>query len=289
MERTPFAVAAIAAMALSAAPAAGQVPADTSYGGGEIVNQPPGRSFPGRAGDANVSVRTSADGTAATAGGTLVVPCRGRGTTRAVGVGTQPVGVDGSFTINEKRNLGRGVTTDVTITGRIEGNKVTGEAVAAVADRGRQVCSGRVPYVSYAVPPLGPAPAPPPAGGVLRGLVTGEASAPYDIAMRLAADGRSVLRVNFSAPVRCRSGRGDEVYYEPGGTIRRDGSFRIVNRWFLTFSDAVERGVTRIEGRFVNGGVVGTVSVTTTARSRKGRKRVVDRCSTGKRAFRAMV
>ena len=289
MKRIFVAVCVLSTVAAS--PAAAQVPADTSWGGGELAPKPPGRGFPGRAGDANVSVRTSADGTAVTSGAAVLFARRG-GTCQTIGFGTVPINPDGTFSITDRRTMrGTRERTVVTITGRIEGSRVTGEVAGSMRSRrGRPICSGRTTFTSIAVPPL-PAdqPAPPPAGGTLRGIVEGEAAAPFDIVMRLTPDGRAIERLNMTTPWRCGPGYGDLVFYETGGPIRADGTFRIVNRYRFRNRGTILRGAVTIAGRFVSGGVVGTVRATSVLRSRKGRRRVIGRCSSGTRAFRAAI
>ena len=291
MQRIALLVAvACVAVAASAAPATAQVPGNTDWGGGEIVDKPPGRDFPGRAGDANVSLRTSVDATAVTVAGTILLPRPG-GPCQVIGSGTQRLGPGGTFSVRERRTLRSRIRTDVTISGRIEGGRATGEVVGSLKSRrGRTLCKGRTTFTSIAVPDISAAPpAPAPAGTVLRGLVSGMTDAPYDIVMRVAPDGRSIARMNFSVPWKCRGFNGDESFYEDAIPVKDDGTFRVVSRYTIPYSDAIDRGSVTISGRFVMGGVVGTVTGRETSRARKGRKRVVDRCASGNRAFRAAV
>jgi hypothetical protein len=285
---------ACCATALVAEPAGAQVPGNTAWGGGEIVDKPPGRGFIGRAGDANVSLRTSTDATAVTVGAAVLLPRRG-GSCQVIGFGTVQLASDGSFSVTDRRTLpGTRERTVVTVTGKIEGQRATGRVVGSMRTRGgRRICSGTTTFTSLAIGALpgdAPPPAPAPAGAVLRGLIEGLASAPFDIVLRVAPDGRSFTRFNMVVPWKCRRLEAvDQALYEIGGPIRDDGTFRIVNRYTMPYSDATERGTVRLSGRFVSGGVVGTINVTEVARSRKGRKRVIDRCASGTRAFRAAV
>lgn len=275
-----------------AAPATAQVPGNTDWVGGEIVDKPPARNFSGRAGDANVSLRTTVDGTAVTVAGTILLPARG-GPCQVIAFGTKRLGADGTFSVRDRRTLRSGgrERTDVTITGRIEGGRATGEVVGSLKSRrGRTICKGRTTFTSITVPDLATAPpAPAPAGAVLRGIVAGEGDAPYDLMMRLAPDGRSIARMNFSIPWKCGRFDSDETFYEEAVRIRDDGTFRLLKRYTIPFSNVIDRGTVTITGRFVGGGAVGTVRTQQTTRSRKGRKRVVLRCDSGNRAFRAAV
>src|SRR5688572_18074228 len=92
--------------ALAAAPAAAQVPAGTAWAGGEIADAPPATNgFNGREGDANVGLRTSADGRAIKVSAAVLLPKPGRLTCQVAGAGDGTVRSDGTFRIRTRRTL----------------------------------------------------------------------------------------------------------------------------------------------------------------------------------------
>jgi hypothetical protein len=79
-----------------------------------------------------------------------------------------------------------------------------------------------------------------------------------------------------------------ETFYEQGAAIRPDGTFRIVNTYTERYADGPDRGRVVIEGRFVPGGAIGTVQMSSVQRSRRD-NRPIFRCRSGKHSWVAAV
>jgi hypothetical protein len=284
--------AVTATLALVPASAPAQVEPLTRFGGGELVDKPAGRHFTGRSGDANVSLLTRNDGAAVFATAAVLHAC-GSVSGQAIGSGESRLGPDGSFTVRSTDRSGSGrnrLTFTVTIAGKIEGDRVTGTIVSRTTRRGRRVCGGRTTFVAVSGGPASGAPAAtPPAGAVLRGIVAPGAETLYEIVLRTSADGRSITRANVALPYNCqrpgtRRQQGSQVFYERGGAINPDGSFSLSDTYSQRWKQGLERGRVTITGRFVDGGIIGTVEMTSSTR-RGGR--TYDRCRSGRQPFSA--
>jgi hypothetical protein len=285
-------IGALATVSLQAATAHGQAQPFARYGGGEMVDKPIARQFNGRNGDANISLITRDDAGAAFVVASALHPC-GTFTGQAYGSGETPLAPDGSFTMTSNQRSGSGrrrVTVQMTVTGRIEGDRATGTVSSVTSVAGRRVCGGQTTFTSFrGGPPPGAGPALPAPGSILRGTVAPAARSLYDIVFRVSADGRSITRANVSLPYNCRRRRGrrqqgSQIFYERGGTINADGTFRLSDTYRLRWRQGVERGRVTIQGRFVEGGAIGTVQMSST--TRKGRS-VYDRCVSGRQPFAA--
>ncbi|HEX2087915.1 MAG TPA: hypothetical protein VHF89_19670 [Solirubrobacteraceae bacterium] len=261
-------------------------PANTSYGGGWLVDQPPRAEFPGHPGDADVALRTNGDGTRATVASTLLTPCRG-GTSIVEGHGRARVADDGAFTLrSRRRSTRRGFVVDVTIRGGIEGPRATGEITGRLVHRrtGATRCDARAAWTSV-VPPAQPGPpAAAPAGALLAGIVRTTRRAPFTMLLRTTPDASAITRLLIVSQYNCRGRSGTQSFSERGGPVSPDGTFRIVNRFTVDRPAVRERVAVRIEGRFVQGGATGTVTVTAVARRKRG-GRVAYRCRSGRQGF----
>jgi hypothetical protein len=267
--------------------AAAVVPPDTRYAGGDVADKPPGRDFPGRAGDNVVTLRTIGTGQVQ-AGATVLHAC-GREVGQAIGSDTAAIAPDGAFTVQARSTdrVGRTrVVTRVTISGTIDGNRATGTVVSSTSVRGRRICRGSAPFTSITPPQVSETPAAAPGGAVLRGGLNVSSFSPYEVAFRVAPDGASVSRFLFGAPWRCNGRSGALSFYERGAGIGPDGTFRIVNPYQIRSGGTVERGRVVITGRFVEGGASGTIEASSRT-TRRGR--TISRCVSGSRTWTAAV
>lgn len=288
MTRNAFAVLALAALPLAAAsPAAAQQPGVASYGGGQLVDRAPGSDFPGHVGDADVAIRTNAAGTRAGVTVTHIVRCAGT-TGEAEGYGRPRVGADGAFTMRSRRRVsGSRRVMVVRVRGRIDraAGRVTGDVVSSIRSRsGRKVCEGTTTFTSLAVPKPTAAPAAAPAAALLAGVVRTNRNAPFSMLLRTTPDATSILRLVIATPLNCGGRLDSDVFYERGGAVAPDGTFRIVNTFSVRFRSGRDRGRVVIAGRFLaDGGATGTVRVTSAFRNLRGR--VTERCGSGSRTF----
>jgi hypothetical protein len=270
-----------------ASPAAAQESGAASYGGGQLIDRPSGSGFPGHVGDADVAVRTNANRTRAHVHATHIVRC-GRTTGEAEGYGRPSVRADGTFTLRSRRRATDSrLVMNVRVTGRIDSvaGRVTGEVVSTMRrPSGRRACAGTTTFTSLFVPRPTAAPAPAPGGALLAGLVRAGRNAPFSMLLRTTPDATAITRLVIALPWNCGRRIGDEVFYERGGAIAPDGTFRIANTYDVRFSNGRERGRIVIEGRFLaDGGASGTVRGTGVFRDRRGR--VAARCRSGTRSF----
>lgn len=287
MRKLALLVAACCAALPTAADA--QVPAQGDYAGGDVVDASPGRSFNGRAGDSSVSLSVSEGGTSVQVAIVALHACGRRGAFEVLAGDVSPIGTDGSFSISTQRTVPRtrGTKESVTVAGRIEGPRATGTFTSQSVDRrGRRTCRGSGTWTAIQAPALPADAAPPPAGAVLRGPMPVSGQLPYAVSLRVSPDGRTVRRLNASIPWKCKApGFSTTSYYARSTRIRPDGTFTYSEPFRVNYTDAVERGRIRITGRFVNGGVTGTLTMTATARRKSGK--LIERCRSGKRAWSA--
>jgi hypothetical protein len=175
----------------------------------------------------------------------------------------------------------------VQVSGRIVGAIATGAASARI----KLVRGGRVAERCKSAPRAWQArtPAPEPVAALplpSRGYfgLTTQARRPHAFLLRVDPGARRVQAAAFEYALDCGGGRVREKQnITPGGPLAANGSFALVERFTLRFSDGSERYRVRVDGRFTAHGANGTLSVTTTARSLAGG--VIDRCRTGNVAF----
>jgi hypothetical protein len=275
--------------ALPAAPAGAQVPPRADYGGGDVTDASPGRDFNGRAGDNAVSLRVGENGTTVQVAIVALHTCGRQGVFEVLAGEVTTVAPDGAFTLTTVRTIPRSNRDEerVTVAGKIQGPRAVGTFTTLTTDRrGKRLCRGSGTWAAIQPPALPADAAPPPAGAVLRGPMPVSGLLPFSVALRVSPDGKRVRRFNASVPWRCKAPRTSTTsYYTRSTTIRPDGSFTYDQPFRVTFTDAVERGRIRITGRFVNGGAVGTLEMTATARRKSGK--LIERCRSGKRTWAA--
>ena len=149
----------------------------------------------------------------------------------------------------------------------------------AAAGRGARTWQAR----AAAAEPSGAAPRP---DGAYHGL-TPHAARPLPFVLRVDPRGRRVRTAAFDYRQRCRGGAFEWENVTPGAPIRADGSFRLREAFTYGWEQGRERYRVRVDGRFTPNGVSGTLSVSSVLRSPGGR--VLDRCTTGRRPFAALL
>jgi hypothetical protein len=199
----------------------------------------------------------------------------------------------GAFTI---RTTVRSLTGDlrrtarITVAGTVAGTSGSGTASATLTFRrgGRVVggCrSGTRPWQVHDPVPETVA-GPPVANAGYYGLTSQTSGRPHAFTLHVGDGARRVSSAVFEYRRRCRRGSPEANNVTPGGPIHADGTFSLRERFTLRFSNATERYVVKVDGRFTPTGVNGTLSVESVTRSPSGR--VIDRCQTGRRSFAAM-
>jgi len=193
---------------------------------------------------------------------------------------------DGTFMVDtvETDRLPGGLRqrSEITMTGQIVGPVASGTVRARVTfrRRGRVVerCdSGDREWNARAAGAVA-APA-----GAYYGL-TGQTGRPFPLVLSVA--GSRVRVAAFDYRMRCLRGGYEWENITPGGRIAADGTFSLRERFTRTWREGRERFRVRIDGQVTPTGVSGTLSVTSILRSPSGR--VIDRCTTGRRAFTAL-
>jgi hypothetical protein len=235
-----------------------------------------------------VSVRTRADGKAF-----VRALVQARCGSASLGRTVTPA-ADGSFTIhatvrNRSGDLRR--TAQITVAGAVAGASGSGTASAKLTFRrgGRVVgsCAAgpRTWQMRAAVADTLVGPAIANAG--YYGLTSQSSGRPHPFTLHVDASAGRVQSAVFDYRRRCRHGSVEASNITPGGPIRADGTFSLRERFTLRFSDATERFLVTVDGRFTPTGVNGTLSVKSVARSPSGS--VIDRCQTGRRSFAAVL
>jgi hypothetical protein len=254
------------------------------YGGGTAVN----KVSKYRRQLTIVSVRTAADGKAF-----VRVLVQARCGSASLGRTVTPA-ADGSFTIHttvRSRSGDLRRTARITLAGAVAGASGSGTASAKLTFRrsGRVVggCNSgpRTWQVRASVPEALVGPAKANAG--YYGLTSQSSGRPHPFTLHVDSTARRVQSAVFDYRRRCRHGSPEANNVTPGSPIRADGTFSLRERFTLHFSNATERFLVTVEGRFTPTGVNGTLSVKSVARSPSGR--VIDRCQTGRRSFAAVL
>jgi hypothetical protein len=178
----------------------------------------------------------------------------------------------------------------VAISGQLSGGTASGVASARMVQRrsGHVVArcrSGQRPWHARAAGPEGTPAAPTPSGAYY-GL-TGQRRHVFPFVLRVSPNARRVRIAAFDYRQQCGDGFFESENLTPSGPIRADGSFRLRERFTIHWGQGPERYRVRIDGRFTPNGVSGTLSVRSVLRSRGGR--VLDRCSTGRVGFAALL
>ena len=280
---------ALTATLAGAAPAAAQAPADADYAGGNVVDADPGKRFNGRVGDSAVSLSVTDNGGDIQAAVVVLHACGG-GAYEVSNGGMAPVASDGTFRVPMRRTFRDGrtrVTETVTLIGKLEGPRASG-TLTSTSRRGKQRCKGSTTWAAVQPPQPAAAPTAPVVGALLLGVITRANRLPYQVLMRLTADGKRIRRMNLNLPWTCDGRESVLTFYELGSAIRPDGTFTYSAPFTGRFSRTIERGRVRVNGQFTADGATGTVEVSSTVRSRRGKRGVVDRCKSGRRVFAAI-
>ena len=267
-----------AACAALPAAASAQGPAGATFSGGSVGTA---STF---AGSSEAGLAVSADGARVTVRGVAVIPCGRRRSSEVHGVASLPVAADGTFS----GRLPRGAQlskprsrTRLTVTGTVTPSGATGTFAVRDTSPGRRACTGQVAFRAIPAPQLGTDAAPAPAGAVLLGRTSGTRGGPFAFNLRVSGDGRSVTRSFFGLRRGCRNLKApEETNYNRIMRIRDDGTFSQTQRFRVRFTDATERNLVRIRGRFVAGGATGTFRWTAVSRNPKT-GRINDRCDSG--------
>lgn len=233
-----------------------------------------------------VSVRTRVDGKAF-----VRAQVQARCGFASVGRTVTPA-ADGSFAIDATvRSSGGGVrrTAQIAVAGSVLGASGSGTASVRLTFRrggrvvGRCRSGSRAWQVRAAVPET--TVGPPKANAGYYGLTSQSSGRPHAFTLRVDGRARRVQSAVFDYRRQCRRGLPEMNNITPGARIHGDGTFSLRERFTVRFSNATERFLVKVDGRFTPNGVNGTLSVESVARSPSGR--VVDRCRTGRRAFAA--
>ena len=283
MTRSPLVLtlALIFGVALAPAAAAQAPAAGTLLTGGSV----------GTGDNSNGDTATSEIGLRVLRGGRITVrsvsyiPCQGNRTSETSGRGTGRLNPDGTFSVKLPRRQQLrlpGFRRSITVTGRIAGDQATGTTTSASRGAGVRGCRGSVNWVARTRRAVGTDPGPVPAGAALLGSTSRTRGGPFGFNLRVAPDGKRIQQTLVSYRVRCRKAKGyEETNIGPSIAIKADGSFRKVERFVMRYTDANDRWKITITGRFVAGGVRGTLRGTSVVRARGGSRRVIDRCTIG--------
>ena len=274
-------------LALLVAPAAAEAQAVAGdYGGGAITRG--SKPLDVAVGSSWMRARVGADGRARI-GGSAKVACGLTSFDAEVAVAA-----DGSFRFSgvwRTRERGHRLRAIVSLRGRFDGATASGTVRGRLRNRhpnGRvRRCStrGARRWQMRLRAPAGP-PGPPRARATYHGLTAEQADVPRPFVLRVGRRARRVVVSVFEYTRRCSQGAFTLNDVTPGARIRPDGTFAIRERFTLRYFRNTERFRVRVDGRFVAGGVTGTLRVTSVLRRRAG-GRVADRCDTGPVGFDA--
>jgi hypothetical protein len=207
-----------------------------------------------------------------------------------------PLNPDGTFAFNvpiRHRLRGNRLVIQrarLAISGQVAGGTATGVASTRIVQRrnGRVIArcrSGQRSWKAYAAgaeaTPAGPQP-----GGAYFGL-TNQPMRVFPFVLRVSPNARRVRIAAFDFRQRCGEGFYESENLTPSGAIRADGTFRLRERFSISWAEGRERYRVRVDGRFTPNGVSGTLSVRSVLRSPSGR--VLDRCRTGRVGFAALL
>ncbi len=281
--RRAIAIGFVAALAGAAGVAVAQSPAPPSgdFGGGAI-GLPVDEDTVAK--DMLLSIRALASGRIGV-DGQLYTAC-GQATIR----GRTRLASDGSFTLR-----GEAARSTFTVRGRLtpEGGTGTARATFRVRTRRRasRTCRSRTVTWTVRRPEALAAPAPAPAEATLFGLTSQNgANARRPIVLHVTKGGRAIERLVLGFRARCERRRvvvSDDINYSPEFDVAADGSFRVVERFKLTYSDVIQRSTIVVRGQFDEAGAVaGRLSVTQRYTNRRNGRRV-DLCRTGTQSWSA--
>jgi hypothetical protein len=225
--------------------------------------------------------------------GTLRIACRRSRSSEVEGQANGPVNPDGTFRVTfTRRRLQPGGSPrfrrTVVVSGQVRGPDIVGRIEATATGGGVRGCRGASDFVARQAPALDGTPAPAPGGATLIGMNSSNGG-PFAVNLRVAADGSRITQFVAGSRYTCRRLRPyHETNYSPAFRINPDGTFRYVERFRVRFTDVTDRVTVTTEGRFVNGGAIGTWQARSVSRSRRT-NRIVDRCNTGRLDWSAAV
>jgi hypothetical protein len=251
-----------------------QAVAGVDYGGGALLGKFAKHDFP----DGNVvGLRTGADVGTARAFTYVKLPCRaGRrfeshGTTVVYTSLTIHPDATGRFSARKRQrgrnNLsvarlrkGESFRTTTTLSGQITGSRASGEVRVInryrLRGRGRVTCrSGAQHWESRTGAEVGDAPASPTAGATYRGPAT-QPKGPNSVNLRVSPDGTRIDVATITLFVTCYGTAFPDPNSMPPMPIKPDGSFAGSYAFSNRFGESF---VVSISGRFVAGGVRGTI------------------------------
>lgn len=224
--------------------------------------------------------------------GAVLMGCRRGRTAEAEGRGAAPLNPDGTFRVTFGRRRLQPhdprFRRRVVVTGQVRGQEIAGRAEATGRGGGVRGCRAASDYVARTAPALPGDAAPPPGGATLIGMNSSRGG-PFGVNLRVSADGSRITQFVASARFRCRRLKPyHETNYSPPISVNPDGTFRFVERFRVRYRRVVDRVRVVTEGRFVNGGAVGTWQTRSRSRSKRT-GRIVDRCTTGRLDWSAAV
>jgi len=288
----PSSIAIAVALVLAVPAAAGaQAPASGDFGGGTL-NEDPYRNA-----TKTMTIAASVSGGQARIQAFVTGRCATALVRRTV-----PITPEGDFSLQvsgRRRNVaGFRSTHRLTLRGRItpEGGSGTASARLTGRARGRRLQRCSTGALAWAMKPSGlPGqgnPSPAPAGATLLGTSAQRLSGVAQPVLLRVSTNRQRLEAGifgFGAPCQRKAVKWDFARFgwnviQPA-TINPDGSFRSQERFRNRYRDSIERATIVFEGRFVEGGAQGTLSLTSRWTTRKGR--FLDRCTTGTHAWTA--
>lgn len=263
-----------AALALPSA-AGAQVFAGGSVGPGRSADTVGSSELGFRVSDSRITVR-----------GVVTIPCRGDRSAEVEGAGVGTLNADGSFRLTFGRarlqpTSSTGFRRSAVVAGRlVRAYEIQGRIDATASGDGARGCRGGADFVARWRPDPLDVPAPAPGGATLIGMNSSRLG-PFGVNLRVAPDGSRITHFIAGARFRCaRLPAYQETNYSPPIAVAPDGTFRRVERFRVPFADVIDSVTVTTEGRFVNGGAIGTWEARATSRSRRT-GRVVDRCGTG--------
>jgi hypothetical protein len=201
---------------------------------------------------------------------------------------------DGTFafeaTVRSRVPGGVGQRTQISLSGQIVGPVASGTVSARLTFRRRgkvvERCNSGQRTWNARAAAAEPTAGPPQPDGSYHGL-TSQRSRPFPFVLRVDPGASRVRTAVFDYGMRCRDGGFEWENITPGARIASDGTFRLRERFSRTWREGRERYRVKVDGHFTTTGVSGTLSVSSVLRSPGGR--VIDRCTTGRRTFAAVL
>jgi hypothetical protein len=237
-----------------------------------------------------VGIRTAADGTARLS--VKVATC-----IVATTSGRLQIAADGTFSFDEivrgrvREDSRLRQRTRIRMSGVLVGGSASGTVRADVrlTRGGRRIdrCTSGTRTWQARAASAEPTAAAPQANGAYHGLTSQAQGRPLAFVLRVDPRAQRVRTAAFEYRQRCRDGRFSWENITPGARVGADGSFRLRERFSFRWAEGLERFRVKVDGHFTTTGVSGTLSVSSVLRSPRGR--VIDRCTTGRQGFAALL